>query len=158
RFVALQRAPRRALAAPAKLFEEPPDVARMVAYTARLLDQLPDPPRGPELCVEAERFGAPLQAAFDLAHLHRRQHRLATRAPRESQTRPTADEELPSPAVHRLAMHTDLARDFRLAHALLEQRRCAQPPRLERCKIPPHPRRIPHAGRIARYHANVTIL
>jgi hypothetical protein len=41
---------------------------------------------------------------------------------------------------------------------LPEQRRCPQPPRFERCKIPPHPRRIPHAGRIARYADDVTIL
>jgi len=55
-------------------------------------------------------------------------------------------------------MHTDLARDFGFAQPLSEQRRRAHPSRFERCKVPPHPHRIPHAARVARFGANVTIL
>ena len=156
--VALQRAPRRALAAPAESLEEAPDVAGMVTHATRLLDQLPDAPRRPEFRVEAERFGAALKPALNSPQLCRHELGLPPRAPRELQARAAADEQLPRPPVDRLAMYAHLARDLRLRHALPQQRRGAQPPRFERCKIPPHPRRIPHAGRIARCDGTVTIL
>ena len=62
------------------------------------------------------------------------------------------------PSIHRLPMDTDLPGDFRFAQAPLEERRRFESPRLERIEIPPHPHRIPHAGRIAQPDRLVTIL
>ncbi len=158
RLIALQRAARRPLAAPAEPFEEPPDVARMVADVARLLDQLPDAPRRPQTRVEAERLGPALEATFNPPQLRRRQPRLAPRTAGKLQARSAADEQLSCPPVDRLPMHPDLPRDLRLAHALPQQRRRAQSPRFQRREIPPHPRRIPHADRLSQSDGNVTIL
>ena len=44
------------------------------------------------------------------------------------------------------------------AQSLLEERRRLESPHLERIEVPPHSRRIPHAGCIARPDAFVTIL
>jgi hypothetical protein len=158
RFVAFQGATRRALATPAEAFEESPDVARMIPHAARLFDQFSDPPCGPQLRVEPESFGTALQPAFDLTQLCRGQLRLASRPSRKFQARATVHQELPCPAIDRLPMHADLARNLRLAQSLSQQRCRLHAPRFQRSKIPPHPRRIPHADRLARFPGRITIL
>src|SRR5206468_3841172 len=151
-------ATRRALAAPAELLEEPPDVTRVILHAARLLDQHGDAPRGPETRVEAERLGTALESLFHAPELDGAELRLAPRAARLLQAGAAGHHELPCPPIHRLPMDTDLPGDLRFAQPMLEQRRRLESPHLERIEIPPHPRRIPHAGRIAHPDRFVTIL
>ena len=130
----------------------------MILDAARLLDEHRDPPRGPQRRVEAQRFGPALQPAGDLAQLPRCQLRLASGPPRLLQARTPRDGELPSPPIHGLPMHTDLSCDLRLAQSRAQQLRGFQPSRFQRIEVPPYPRRIPHARRIARTPPDVTIL
>jgi len=72
RLISLQRAARRALAAPAELLEEPPDVTRVILHAARLLDQYGNAPRRPETRVEVERLGTALEPLLDAPDAGRR--------------------------------------------------------------------------------------
>ena len=158
RLVALERAARRPLAAPAELLEQPPDVAGMILHPARLLDEDRDAPRGPQARVEAERLGSAFEPLLDAPEVGGAELRLATGAPCFLQPGTAGDHELPRPPIHRLPMDVELSGDFRLAHPLLEERGRFEPPSFERIEIPPHPHRIPNAARIAQSDALVTIL
>src|SRR5712664_388189 len=130
----------------------------MILDAARLLDEHRDPPRGPEAGVEAQRFRPALEPAGDLAALRRRELRLAAGPPCFLQARTPCDGELTCPPIHRLPMHADLSCDLRLAQSRAQQLRGFQPSRFQRIEVPPYPRRIPHARRIARNPPDVTIL
>jgi len=133
-------------------------VTRVVLHSAGLVDQHGDAPRGPETRVEAERLGTALESLLDAPELDGAELRLAPRAARLLQAGAAGYHQLPRPPIHRLPMDTDLPGDFRFAQAPLEERRRFESPRLERIEIPPHPHRIPHAGRIAQPGRLVTIL
>ena len=68
-FVALQRPPAGALAAPAELAQDAPDVSLVIAHPAPVLDQLAHPARGPQPGGVSERLGSALERVFDLLEL-----------------------------------------------------------------------------------------
>ena len=63
-----------------------------------------------------------------------------------------------SPLTHRLPMHPQPARHFRLVNPLAQQIGCPQTPLFQLPEIPSHSRWISHAETIAQALKNVTIL
>src|SRR5713101_5231692 len=80
-FVALQRATGRALATPAQLSQQAPDVRRMVAHPALLLDQSGDPRRRPQCGLVAECLRSAFERLLDCLPVCRTQLGLAPGAP-----------------------------------------------------------------------------
>lgn len=117
----------------------------MEAHGELLLDQLGDPPGGPQPGGVTQRFRPPLQGAFELPALRGREPRRPPRAPRLLQPGPPASGQLLRPATHGLAMHAHPSRDFGRLHPGLQQPGRFQAPAFQRIEIPLHPRRITHA-------------
>ena len=133
-------------------------MAGVILHPARLLDQHRDPPRGPQTRVEAQGLGPALEPLLDAPQVARAEQRLAACAPGLLQAVAARHEQLPGPPIHRLAMHCEPARHLGFREPLLEEHRRLEPPCFERIEIPPHPRWIPHAVRIAPRACLVTIL
>lgn len=118
----------------------------MIPNPALALDQIGDAPRRPQARVVPEGFWAAREPALDASEIGRRQAWLAPGASGFLQRRPAPAFELLRPAAYRLTMDTNLSRDIRLGHALLQQLRRLQSSRFQRIEIPAHPGWIPHAS------------
>jgi len=138
-----------ALAAPAELAQDAPDVSFVIAHPALVFDQLAHPARGPQPSGVAERLGSALERLLDLAQLAGAQFGLTPGPASLLQTRPTGLGQLPRPANHRLPMDAQAPRHFTLAHALLEQLRRCHPPPFQSLKVPPHPCCITHSRNLS---------
>ena len=148
-FVALQRPPGGALAAPAELAQDAPNVSFVIAHRALVLDQFTHAARSPQPAGVAERLGTALERPLDLPQLAGAQFGLTPGPSSLLQPRPPGLRELPRPANHRLPMDAQAPRHFTLAHALLEQLRGCHPPPFQSLKVPPHTRCITHSGRLS---------
>src|SRR6266436_2882619 len=80
-FVTLQRAAGRALATPAQLSQQAPDVRWMIAHPAQLLDQSGDPRRRPQCGLVAKRLRSAFERLLDCLPVCRTQLGLAPGAP-----------------------------------------------------------------------------
>jgi hypothetical protein len=143
-FVTLQRATGRALATPAQLSQQAPDVRRMVAHPAPLLDQAGDPRRRPQCGLVAKRLRSAFERLLDCLQVCRAQLGLASGAPGLFQPGAPRLPKLADPANDRLPMHPHAPRYFGLAHALLQQLGRRHPAPLQARKVPLHPCRITH--------------
>ncbi len=85
-----------------------------------LCDQICYPRRSPQSGVIAERFRSALQSALDALQICSAQSWLPSGATGLLQTRAALFFQLLCPATDRLAVHTDLSRDFRLTDALFQ--------------------------------------
>jgi len=143
-FVTLQRAAGRALATPAQLSQQAPDVRRMVAHPAQLLDQSGDPRRRPQCRLVAKCLRSAFERLLDGLQVCRTQLGLASGAPGLFQPGAARLPQLADPANHRLPMDPHTPRYFGLAHALLQQLGRRHPAPLQALKVPLHPCRITH--------------
>src|ERR1019366_3273043 len=85
-FVALQRAPRGALAAPAQPPQDAPDVSFVISHPALVLDEFAHPARSPQPAGIAQRLGTPLERLLDLLELGGAEPGLAPGSSRLPQT------------------------------------------------------------------------
>jgi hypothetical protein len=148
-FVALQRATGRALATPAQLSQQAPDVRRMVAHPAQLLDQSGDPRRRPQCGLVAECLRSAFERLLDCLPVCRTQLGLASGAPGPFQPGAARLPKLADPTNHRLPMDPQAPRYFGLAHALLQPLGRRHPAPLQVLKVPLHPSRITHAPKLS---------
>src|SRR5216683_1444157 len=148
-FVTLQRAAGRPLATPAQLSQQAPDVRRMVAHPAQLLDQSGDPQRRPQCGLVAECLRSAFERLLDCLPVCRTQLGLASGAPGPFQPGPARLPQLADPANPRLPMDPQAPRYFGLAHALLQQLGRRHPAPLQALKVPLHPSRITHSPKLS---------
>src|SRR3984893_7024540 len=148
-FVTLQRATGRALATPAQLSQQAPDVRRMVAHPAQLLDQPGDPWRRPQCRLVAQCLRSAFERLLDCLQVCRAQLGLASGAPGLFQPGAARLPQLADPANQRLPMNPQTPRYFGLAHALLQQLGRRHPAPLQALKVPLHPCRITHPAKLS---------
>lgn len=125
-----------------------------VLYAALALDQIRDAPRGPQAGPIPERLRPPLEPGFDLFPVRIRQLRRTPGPKRPFQRIASALGELLHPPIHRLAMDADTPRDFRFAHALLDQPRRVPPPPFQFHAIEFDAGWLSHAGEYSRFCCN----
>jgi len=111
---------------------------------ARLLDQVAHLTRCPQRRVVSQGQGSSLQTLLNAAQVVGRQPGLASSPRGALQTREALRLELLLPATHRLAMHPDAARHFRLAQSLGQEPCGAPSAALHSYKIPSDSSRISH--------------
>jgi len=148
-FVTLQRAAGWALATPAQLSQQAPDVRRMVTHPAQLLDQSGDPRRRPQCGLVTECLRSAFERLLDGLQVWRTQLGLASGAPGLFQPGAARLPQLADPANHRLPMNPQMPRYFGLAHALLQQLGRRHPAPLQARKVPLHPCRITHPTNVS---------
>src|ERR1700732_342753 len=102
-FVTLQRATGRALATPAQLSQQAPDVRRMAAHPAQLLDQPGDPWRRPQCRLVAQCLRSAFERLLDCLQVCRAQLGLASGAPRLFSPGAARTPSLAAPGTQRLA-------------------------------------------------------
>ena len=150
RLVAFQRTARRPLRRPPERPQDPPGVDGGVLDPAFPLDQIRDAPRRPQARAISERFGAAFESRFDAPQIRRGELRWPP-GPRGTLERlATAGCQLRRPAVHRLAVHAESARDLGLAQAFFEQARGVQAPPLQLHAIEPNAGGMSHARQYTR--------
>jgi hypothetical protein len=116
--VALQCPPAGALAGPVELAQDAPHVVRVVAHAGPVLDEVAHPPRGPQPGGKAERLGAALKRALEVAQLGRAELRRTTGTCGLAQAAHAGFVKFPRPAANRLAVDAQLACDRGLAKPL----------------------------------------
>lgn len=134
--IVLPRLAHRPLAAPPQAPEHAPHVPRMVPDPEPALDHLRHPLQRPERGPVSRRPWPRSEQALQPPQLCRRQLRFPSRPPRVLEARPPLVGQLLLPAIHRLAVHPQLAGDLGLRAAAREQPHGRQAPLLQRLEIP----------------------
>ena len=109
-----------ALATPAELPQKAPYMSGVIVNSTFLFDQIRYPRRGPQSGVITERFRSTLQSALDPLQIFGAQAWFPSGSTGLLQTQTAFFFQLLCPTTDRLAMHTDLSRDFRLTEAFFE--------------------------------------
>lgn len=147
--VALQCTSGRPLAAPADTAQDAPNLGRVVLDAEPLLDHFGNAPNRPQTGVVSDSLWPRFEQRHQLLALLLGELRLASRASRFLESRFAGTLQCDLPAVHRLAMYTELASNLSLRHPLLQHYGGTKPPLFERIEVPPHPSRISHKQTLA---------
>jgi hypothetical protein len=103
---------------------------RGILHTTFTLDQIRYPPSRPEAGAIPQGFGTLFQPLHDALAIDGRELRRPAGTRCTLQGLASALVQLPRPAIHRLPMDSDAARDFGFGYAALEQPRRLQTPLL----------------------------
>jgi len=133
-------------------------MTRMVLDAALLLNQLGDPPSGPQPGGVAQGFRTTLQPTFDPPQIRWAEAGLTSCPSRLLQTGFASFGQLSCPATHRLAVNPNSPGDFGLAHPPAQELRRLQPPSFQRFKVTSHSAWVSHTPTIPQNRPNVTIL
>ena len=116
-----------------------------VPHPTRALDEIRHARGRPQRRLVSQRVGASLQPLANPGAVRRGQPRLAARPARPLERRAAGCLQLPRPAIHRLPVDAQLARDLGFTDPLSEQRRGPEAPSFQRLEISRDTCRIAHA-------------